>query len=455
MTGLRAPGAQVRYNAGVRPELPRVSCLAPYVAPCLALWLVGPAAAEPSTQLVVPTVQLSGVDAAAAPVITELVLEALLVRHGLPALGPADLKDLLTVEQQKQLIGCDEGKCMAELAGALGSGRVVSGMVGRLGDTVVLTLKLIDATSAQVVARASRSVARVEAVRDVVGPVVDELLGQKPRAETAVPRLVERRKAEEKARGARDVASFCGALVDAYLGELGGDAGPARLLDARRGLLDDLWFTPYFAELDQKLACLKARGPERARQSTRRRLAALGADEAARAQLADREWRELEEALGVLVEAYKLGAEKERLGTGARADTLPLVLRLARAPARAATQEAEARYQRASVVLATALAAVARADKAGFVATFERQPRRDDPRDVYVELLRQGERARLDVCPAWALEDLALRTAAPDTVRLCLRRVPHDGSEVTLTDLDAVGGGTSYKLLAAEPSRSR
>ena len=451
MTGLRAPGAQVRYNAGVRPELPRVWCL----APCLALWLVGPAAAEPSTQLVVPTVQLSGVDAAAAPVITELVLEALLVRHGLPALGPADLKDLLTVEQQKQLIGCVEGKCMAELAGALGSGRVVSGMVGRLGDTVVLTLKLIDATSAQVVARASRSVARVEAVRDVVGPVVDELLGQKPRAETAVPRLVERRKAEEKARGARDVASFCGALVDAYLGELGGDAGPARLLDARRGLLDDLWFTPYFAELDQKLACLKARGPERARQSTRRRLAALGADEAARAQLADREWRELEEALGVLVEAYKLGAEKERLGTGARADTLPLVLRLARAPARAATQEAEARYQRASVVLATALAAVARADKAGFVATFERQPRRDDPRDVYVELLRQGERARLDVCPAWALEDLALRTAAPDTVRLCLRRVPHDGSEVTLTDLDAVGGGTSYKLLAAEPSRSR
>lgn len=89
------------------------------------------------------------------------------------------------------------------------------------------------------------------------------------------------------------------------------------------------------------------------------------------------------------------------------------------------------------------------------MATFERHPRRDDPRDVYVELLRQGERARLDVCPPWALDDLALRTAAPDTVRLCLRRVPHDGSEVTLTDLEAVGGGTSYKLLAAEPSRSR
>lgn len=452
MTGLRAPRAQVRYKARVRPVL-RLSLWS--LAPCVALWLVGPAAAEPSGQLVVPTVQLSGIDAAAAPVITELVLEALLVRHGLPALGPADLKDLLTVEQQKQLIGCDEGKCMAELAGALGSGRVVSGMVGKLGDTVVLTLKLIDATSAQVVARASRSVARVEAVRDVVGPVVDELLGQKPRAETAVPRLVERRKAEEKARGARDVASFCGGLVEGYLGELAGEAGPARLLEARRGLLDDLWFTPYFAELDQKLACLRARGPERARQSTRRRLAASSADQAARAQLADREWAELLEALGVLVEAYKLGAEKERLGTGARADTLPLVLRVARAPARAATHEAEARYVRASAALTTALAAVSRGDKAAFVATFDRQPRRDDPRDVYVELLRQGERARLDVCPAWVLEDLALRTAAPDTVRLCLRRIPDDGSEVTLTDLEAVGGSAGYKLWAAEPSRSR
>jgi hypothetical protein len=152
----------------VRPELPRVRTLALYLVPYLVVSLAGPAAAEPSTQLVVPTVQLSGIDAAAAPVITELVLEALLVRHGLPALGPADLKDILTVEQQKQLIGCDEGKCMTELAGALGSGRVVSGMVGRLGDTVVLTLKLIDATSAQVVARASRSVARVEAVRELL-----------------------------------------------------------------------------------------------------------------------------------------------------------------------------------------------------------------------------------------------------------------------------------------------
>ncbi len=413
------------------------------------------AAAPPSSpgQLVVPTVQVSGVEAAAAPVVTELVLEALLTRHGLPALGPADLKDLLSIEQQRQLIGCDEGKCMAEIAGALGGGRVVSGLIGKLGDTFVLTLKLIDTDGAQVIARASRSVARLDKVGEIVGPAVDELLGAKPRAATAVPQLVERRKAEEKTRAASDVPVFCGALLERYLAEVLGDAGPTRLLEARQALLEDLWFTPFFAELDKKLECARAREPEVLRRSDRRRLGAVSGDEADRAALGAREWAELVGALPVLVEAYKLGAEKERLGTGARPVALPFVLRVARPPARATAGSAPERYAAASQAVADALAALGRGDKAGFVAVFEKRPGRPDPRDVYVEWLGAADRARLDPCPAWVIEpgDLAARAARADEVRACLRRIDRASGEVTLQDLEATAAGGKYKLIAPAP----
>lgn len=424
-----------------------------YAVLCAALV----AAPSASSQLVVPTVQVSGVDAAAAPVVTELVLEALLTRHGLPALGPADLKDLLTVEQQRQLIGCDDGKCMAEIAGALGGSRVVSGLIGKLGDTFVLTLKLIDTDSAQVIARASRAVARLDQVQQIAGPVVDDLLGAKPRERTAVPELVERRKAEEKARAATDPAVFCGAILERYVGAVLGEDPAPRLLEVRRALLEDLWFTPFLAELDKKLACARARAAEVERRSEQRRLGAIAVGEAERAALALREWTELTDALPVLVEAYRLGAEKERLGTGARPVALPFVLRIARITAAvAASGAAETRHAEAARPLVDALAALARADKAAFVSAFERAPGRVDPRDVYIELLGEAERSRLDPCPTWVMDpgDLAARTAREDRVRVCLRRIERASGDVTLRDWDAVRVGASYKLLPPEPPPS-
>lgn len=431
----------------------------------LVLLITQPSAPSGSSgQLVVPTVQVSGVDAAAAPVVTELVLEALLVRHGLPALGPADLKDLLTVEQQRQLVGCAEGKCMAEIAGALGGGRLVSGLVGKLGDTFVLTLKLIDTDSAQVIARASRSTDRIEKLREIAGPTVDDLLGMQPRERTAVPQLVERRKAEEKTRAASEVSVYCGALLERYLGEVHGDAGPTRLLEVRRGLLEDLWFTPFFAELDKKQACTRARSAEVERRIARRRLGASSGDEADRAALAAREWAELIDALPLVAEAYKAGADKERLGTGARAVALPLALRVARPEVRAAASgSAASRYEAASKPLTEALVALGKADKAGFVARFAKPagPRATDPRDLYVELLGEADRAQLDGCPTWVLTpgELAARTAREDRIRVCLRRVDRQSGEVTLRDLDAVRAGGAYQLVTPdappEPERRR
>ena len=82
-------------------------------------------------------------------------LENLLVTHlrqteRYQVMSQADVVSILGVEQQKQLVGCDESSCMAELGGALGARWMVSGSVGKLGPTRMLTLKLLDVDNTKI-----------------------------------------------------------------------------------------------------------------------------------------------------------------------------------------------------------------------------------------------------------------------------------------------------------------
>lgn len=65
-----------------------------------------------------------------------------------------DLATILGLERQKQLMGCsDDSNCMAELANALGADLVLAASVGRLADTYLVTVRLIDGKRSRVVAR--------------------------------------------------------------------------------------------------------------------------------------------------------------------------------------------------------------------------------------------------------------------------------------------------------------
>jgi TolB-like protein len=69
----------------------------------------------------------------------------------------ADVTALLGFERQRQLLGCDEeASCMAEIAGSLGVDYVLSGQLGKIGTRFHLTLVLIHARRAKVVAREGR-----------------------------------------------------------------------------------------------------------------------------------------------------------------------------------------------------------------------------------------------------------------------------------------------------------
>jgi len=73
------------------------------------------------------------------------VVTAEVARHSTcSVLSRTEIRSILSFEAEKQLLGCDDESCLAELAGALGVDFLISGSLGKVGDSTVLTLRNIN-----------------------------------------------------------------------------------------------------------------------------------------------------------------------------------------------------------------------------------------------------------------------------------------------------------------------
>lgn len=70
---------------------------------------------------------------------------------GRSVIGKTDIVAMLGLEKEKELAGCDEGSCLAEIGGALGVRYIVTGRFAAVGRSYVITVKLIDVKRANVV----------------------------------------------------------------------------------------------------------------------------------------------------------------------------------------------------------------------------------------------------------------------------------------------------------------
>jgi TolB-like protein len=77
------------------------------------------------------------------------------VPPGTRVYGALELRSLLGLVQDQQNVGCDADSCLAEIGLAYGARYVVVPSLGRLGDTAVLSVRLVDSNSAEVLARHS------------------------------------------------------------------------------------------------------------------------------------------------------------------------------------------------------------------------------------------------------------------------------------------------------------
>ncbi|RMG19773.1 MAG: hypothetical protein D6729_04420, partial [Deltaproteobacteria bacterium] len=106
-------------------------------------------------------------------------------------IGASEIQALLGLEAQRQLLGCSEdSSCLAEIGGALGAERALTGDVARIGSSLVVNLSLLDPSSATVVARVGRRVPgaqTAEPVLDVLPALVWSLAHADPAVRDALP----------------------------------------------------------------------------------------------------------------------------------------------------------------------------------------------------------------------------------------------------------------------------
>ena len=93
-----------------------------------------------------------------------------------------EIRALIDLEAQRQLAGCDEGSCLAEIAEALGADVLVIGGFARVNGIVALTLKRINTQTAEVVANYTQQLvdAGGEELLAAVGPAVERLFAEVP-----------------------------------------------------------------------------------------------------------------------------------------------------------------------------------------------------------------------------------------------------------------------------------
>ena len=140
-----------------------------------------PPAAAPQgakIKLLVVGIAARGLDQTAADLFGEALVGELRKRPMLKVTDHNDISAVLGVDREKQLLGCTDSACMAEIGGALGVDLLVRGTLGRVGKLLLVNLTLIDPKkpdSATTVSEQAKSSAD-EAFFEQIPRLVDQLL---------------------------------------------------------------------------------------------------------------------------------------------------------------------------------------------------------------------------------------------------------------------------------------
>jgi hypothetical protein len=120
-----------------------------------------------------------GMDAGTAGALSEVLSAEIAARPGTQVITAADVTAMLGFEKQRQMLGCEANEaCIAELAGALGVDKIVSGSVGQIEDVYLLNLRLIDVKRATAEGRVYERVEKKSALIDAVRSGARRLWGE-------------------------------------------------------------------------------------------------------------------------------------------------------------------------------------------------------------------------------------------------------------------------------------
>jgi TolB-like protein len=125
-------------------------------------------------------VALGDVDADTVRLLSEALAGELRKRPGLQVLAQSDISALLGLEKTKEMLGCTDAGCIAEVGGALGVDRIVHGSIGRVGSSLLVNISSLDAKKGAHAASVSERLkgSTDEGFLDALPRIVDDLLAE-------------------------------------------------------------------------------------------------------------------------------------------------------------------------------------------------------------------------------------------------------------------------------------
>jgi hypothetical protein len=151
---------------------------------------------EAALRVAVYDFDLQDIDPKVGKVVSDSLVSEIRKLAGVSAIGMDEIRDMLSHEANKQLLGCESDEsCLAEIAGALGVDNLVTGVLSKVGDGHVLVIRRIDQRRAQVAGAVNKRL-KAGAGQEfllAIGPAVEELFPDRQLregAERGVPREV-------------------------------------------------------------------------------------------------------------------------------------------------------------------------------------------------------------------------------------------------------------------------
>jgi hypothetical protein len=144
--------------------------------------------AAPQQRIAVMRTVVDGVDPGVGAQIGARLADAVAARTRAEVVSSEDIEALLAHERDKQLLGCAQESCLAEVADALGVDVIVQGRLSRMDGGYALSVTAIDS-------KAGRAIGRVDErwggepllLLDVAAPAVDRLFADAgPRPEGTI-----------------------------------------------------------------------------------------------------------------------------------------------------------------------------------------------------------------------------------------------------------------------------
>lgn len=129
--------------------------------------------------LLIPGISVVGdVDPTVAYAVGDLLAERLSRSNQYTVIAGDDLRQMLDLEAQKQLAGCDDDSCVAEIAGSLDADGVLFGRISRLGEVLIVRMTFFDARQAVAESRLVIKVTDESALPEAIDREIGRYLGE-------------------------------------------------------------------------------------------------------------------------------------------------------------------------------------------------------------------------------------------------------------------------------------